>query len=236
MNTDWEQADRSGPALSVCFPVAVHCVRAFGSLKGISAMGKEGRTLIIQIPLRTLFLLPGCLSSVECVKARRCCKNTLVGPKWIKMMSSVSIRTFDNRRGLKGWPIQTKSTVLKGRESQYNSYNFAPGGSNSDNVIESWMTQRCSYNQPHKCMFLGTGTNLDMWSCGQSSVPASAWIPASVSYWASAGSILPPFISGTTFLFSHPKPNVVLANQSPRWIGKVVLWRHLICPHSIPLQ
>lgn len=83
--------------------------------EGISAAGKEeGKGLDVggcgPAFLRTLFLLPGCLISVGGVEAKRYCKNTLVVTKWIKMISSVTVRPLDSKRGAQ-YLVHTRNTL-----------------------------------------------------------------------------------------------------------------------------
>lgn len=89
--------------------------------EGISDTGKEeGKGLDVggsgPAFLRTLFLLPGCLISVGGLKARRYCKNTLVGAKWINKFSHC--QAFRQQKwGSRSCPHKEYS-VVQGRKSK----------------------------------------------------------------------------------------------------------------------
>lgn len=123
INTD-KEPHCSCPAPSVCVPVGVHSGRSLWNLvRGLVPLERtecgRRRACMVRTPLRTWSLLSGCLSSAGCVNTRRKAKNTVVGPKWITMISSVPIRTFDNKRGAQGLAHTNKEhSVVKGRKSQ----------------------------------------------------------------------------------------------------------------------
>ena len=50
-------------------------------MTGKEGLGVKGGGPVVEPPLRTSFLLPSCPRSAGGAKARKCRKNTLVGPK-----------------------------------------------------------------------------------------------------------------------------------------------------------
>lgn len=144
--------------------------------------------------------------------------------------------TFDKKRGSRRGPHKLRILPWERKKiSVYSPYIFALEDSNDDDTTKSWMTQRCSYNH----------INVYFWELGITLI-CEIVANAMFQFWPGSlplcpiglppGSILPPFIPGTTLLFSSPELDVVLANQRARWIGKEVILSHLICPHSIRLR